>query len=87
MAKLSALGTATPLPNPAPAWGLSDCAMQHWGRGVGDITDLVKERVLGAPERAAVLRVLATVPGLEYQGTTTNRAGRNGKTFSPDSNH
>ncbi|GAA4580844.1 hypothetical protein GCM10023194_10340 [Planotetraspora phitsanulokensis] len=51
------------------------------------ITDLVGERVLSAPERAAVLRVLATVPGLQYEGTTTDRAGRTGKAFSLDSDH
>ncbi|GII29399.1 CU044_5270 family protein [Planotetraspora mira] len=51
------------------------------------ITDLIGERVLSAPERAAVLRVLATVPGLRYEGTTTDRAGRTGKAFSLDSDH
>jgi hypothetical protein len=48
------------------------------------ITDLLREQVLSAPERAAVLRVLATVPGLTYQGTTTDRAGRTGKAFALD---
>ncbi|MFJ9446316.1 CU044_5270 family protein [Kitasatospora sp. NPDC101235] len=51
------------------------------------ITDLLRERVLSAPERAAVLRVLADVPGLAYQGTTTDRAGRTGKAFSLDGDH
>ncbi|MCX2185004.1 CU044_5270 family protein [Streptomyces sp. SKN60] len=51
------------------------------------ITDLLHERVLSAPERAAVLRVLADVPGITYQGTTTDRAGRTGKAFSLDSDH
>ncbi|MFF7632540.1 CU044_5270 family protein [Kitasatospora sp. NPDC008050] len=48
------------------------------------VTDLIRERVLSAPERAALLRVLATVPGLTYEGTTVDRAGRTGKAFSLD---
>ncbi|MEV7188727.1 CU044_5270 family protein [Kitasatospora sp. NPDC093102] len=51
------------------------------------VNDLLHERVLSAPERAAVLRVLADVPGLSYQGTTTDRAGRTGKAFSLDRDH
>jgi hypothetical protein len=40
------------------------------------ISDLVKQDVLSSQERAAVLRVLADVPGLVELGTTTDRAGR-----------
>jgi hypothetical protein len=46
------------------------------------ITDLERERVLRPAERAAVLRVLAGVPGLVYEGSTTDRAGRRGKAFA-----
>ena len=45
-------------------------------------TDLVREQVLGPAQRAALLRVLATVPGLVYEGTTKDRAGRAGHAFS-----
>ncbi|GAA2795422.1 CU044_5270 family protein [Crossiella cryophila] len=46
------------------------------------ITDLLRERALTPAERAAVLRVLATVPGLVYQGSTTDRLGRTGRAFA-----
>jgi hypothetical protein len=46
------------------------------------ITDLVRERVLGPAQRAALLRVLAGVPGLKYVGTTVDRAGRKGEAFT-----
>lgn len=48
-------------------------------------TDLVAERVLAPAERAALLRVLARVPGLSYAGRVTDRAGRAGVGFSLDS--
>ncbi|GAA3059703.1 CU044_5270 family protein [Actinokineospora globicatena] len=53
---------------------------------IASITDLVRQRVLTADERAAVLRVLATVPGLRHDGTTHDRTGRPGMVFSLDSN-
>ena len=46
------------------------------------ISDLHRERVLDGPLRAAVLRVLATVPGMEYHGGVTDRRGRVGAAFS-----
>jgi len=49
------------------------------------ITDLVKEQVLSPAQRAAVLRVLGTVPGLIDLGTTTDRAGRPAHAFAVDS--
>lgn len=49
------------------------------------ITDLVKQQVLNPAERAAVLRVLSTVPGLADLGTTTDRAGRPALAFAVDS--
>lgn len=49
------------------------------------ITDLVTEQVLNPAERAAVLRVLGTVPGLIDLGTTTDRAGRPAHAFAVDS--
>ena len=48
------------------------------------ITDLVKQQVLTPTERAAVLRVLGTIPGLADLGTTTDRAGRQALAFSVD---
>jgi hypothetical protein len=45
------------------------------------ITDLIGEQVLGPAQRAALLRVLATVPGLAYAGEATDRAGRKGHAF------
>lgn len=51
------------------------------------ITDLVREQVLGPAQRAALLRVLATVPGLTYAGETTDRAGRTGQAFSLRNSH
>jgi hypothetical protein len=49
------------------------------------VTDLVRERVLTAAEHAAVLRYLAQVPGIEFDGTVTDRAGRRGEAFSVES--
>jgi len=46
------------------------------------VTDLLLERVLGPAERAAVIRLLAQVPGLTYAGATADRAGRRGEAFS-----
>ncbi|RCW40219.1 hypothetical protein DFQ14_112100 [Halopolyspora algeriensis] len=49
------------------------------------ITDLLRNRVLLPQERAAVLRVLAELPGMRYNGTTRDRAGRPGRAFSLES--
>ncbi|MDR7302353.1 CU044_5270 family protein [Haloactinomyces albus] len=49
------------------------------------ITDLLRNRVLLPEERAAVLRVLAELPGLRYNGTTHDRADRPGQAFSLES--
>ena len=46
------------------------------------ITDLARERVLSPAERAAAIRVLARVPGIEHTGAVTDRAGRRGAAFS-----
>jgi hypothetical protein len=46
------------------------------------IADLLGERVLTPPERVALLRVLAGIPGLTFAGTTTDRAGRRGEVYS-----
>jgi hypothetical protein len=51
------------------------------------ITDLVRERVLAPDERAAVLRVLARVPGLMANGEVEDRAGRAGQAFSLNSRY
>ncbi|MFD0584843.1 hypothetical protein [Dactylosporangium darangshiense] len=45
------------------------------------ILDLVRVRYLDRAERAAVLRVLADLPGLEYDGPGQDVAGRQGLTF------
>ena len=52
------------------------------GETVDAIRDLVREIVLNPAQRAAVVRVLTTVPGLAYSGTTTDRAGRAGAAFT-----
>ena len=51
------------------------------------ITDLARERVLTPAERAAVLRVLARVPGLMANGEVEDRAGRIGQAFSLNSRY
>jgi hypothetical protein len=57
------------------------------GETIVAITDLVRDRVLGPAQRAALLRVLATVPGLTYAGETTDRAGRKGEAFTLRNKH
>ncbi|GAA2638814.1 hypothetical protein GCM10010399_85210 [Dactylosporangium fulvum] len=57
------------------------------GETVVAIADLVCDRVLGPAQRAALLRVLATVPGLTYAGETTDRAGRKGAAFTLRNRH
>jgi hypothetical protein len=49
------------------------------------VADLLRERVLTVPERLALLRVLATEPGLRLLGTTADRAGRTGLVFATTS--
>ncbi|GAA4474264.1 CU044_5270 family protein [Phytohabitans houttuyneae] len=51
------------------------------------IADLLNERVLTGPEAAAVLRLLAELPDLEYTGTVVDRAGRPGEAFSVTSDY
>lgn len=51
------------------------------------VTDLARERVLTPATRAAVLRVVAGLPGLTYEGRVTDRAGRQGEGFSLVSDH
>lgn len=47
-----------------------------------DVTDLLRERVLLPSERAAVLRLVAVLPGLDFAGQTHDRAGRPGLAFA-----
>jgi len=47
--------------------------------------DLLEERVLTGPERAALIRVLAQQPGIRYEGETVDRGGRPGYGFSVES--
>lgn len=49
------------------------------------VTDLLQERALTSPERAAVLTVLATRTALTYAGTSADRAGRPGVAFTTTS--
>jgi hypothetical protein len=46
------------------------------------VADLLRERVLTAPEHRALLAVLAALPGLRLLGTTTDRGGRAGLAFA-----
>lgn len=56
------------------------------GSGIGAIfngvADLLVERALTAPERGALLRMLAASTPLAFAGTTTDRAGRAGVAFT-----
>jgi len=47
--------------------------------------DLLNERALTGPERAALLRVLARETALTYAGSTVDRAGRAGEAFTTSS--
>ncbi|MFC8454595.1 CU044_5270 family protein, partial [Kitasatospora sp. NPDC057223] len=49
------------------------------------VHDLVTERVLSPGQRAAVLRLLAALPGMAVSGEVVDRAGRPGVAFSADS--
>lgn len=51
---------------------------------VDGIGDLLRDRVLLPAERAAVLRVLADLPGIRHDGQTRDRTGRPGQAFSVD---
>ncbi|MET7979697.1 CU044_5270 family protein [Streptomyces mirabilis] len=67
-------------------------AMRRWlalgyeTQGPGETFDSVSERLLDrsfSPEqRAALLRALKNVPGIDYRGKTKDRAGRTGDAFS-----
>ncbi|GIF45153.1 CU044_5270 family protein [Actinoplanes xinjiangensis] len=46
------------------------------------VTDLARERLLTPATRAAALGIVAQLPGLTYDGTVTDRAGRAGAAFS-----
>ncbi|MEU0186533.1 CU044_5270 family protein [Streptomyces sp. NPDC006207] len=66
--------------------------MKRWLRagyethGAGELFDSVAERYLdnsfSPAQRAALLRVLSTVEGVEYRGVVRDRAGRSGDAFS-----
>jgi hypothetical protein len=49
-------------------------------------TDLVKTQVLAPSQRAALLQVLASVPGLSSDGVVVDRSGRTGQAYSVVSN-
>ncbi|GAA2638610.1 hypothetical protein [Paractinoplanes durhamensis] len=72
---------------PAPAGVKSWLAIGHpAANGPAEtlvaVADLARERVLSPELRAAVLRTVAELPGLTYDGTVTDRAGRAGEAFS-----
>ncbi|MEV7214711.1 CU044_5270 family protein [Kitasatospora cineracea] len=46
---------------------------------------LLRTQVLNPRQRAAVLRLVAALPGLSYDGSVTDRAGRPGEAFSAES--
>jgi hypothetical protein len=46
------------------------------------VTDLARERVLSPAVRADILRTVAKLPGIKYDGEVTDRAGRHGLAFS-----
>lgn len=52
---------------------------------VEDVAELAGVRLLGPTERAAVLRLLAELPGMTVAGTVVDRAGRTGEAFSIES--
>ncbi|MER5704080.1 hypothetical protein ABT023_19365 [Micromonospora sp. NPDC002296] len=47
-----------------------------------DVAELAGVRLLNPAQRAAVLRLLADLPGITVTGTVTDRAGRAGEAFS-----
>ncbi|GAA4727761.1 hypothetical protein Prum_068200 [Phytohabitans rumicis] len=49
------------------------------------VVDLLKERVLTGKELASVLRLLASLPTVDYTGPVTDRTGRPGEAFSTTS--
>ncbi|WP_328952622.1 hypothetical protein [Kitasatospora purpeofusca] len=49
------------------------------------VHDLLVERALNAGQRAAVLELIASLPGIEATGTVTDRAGRPGTAYSATS--
>jgi hypothetical protein len=51
------------------------------------VADLYREQVLVPGQRAALLRVLASVPGLRYVGAAKDRTGRPGKAFTLVDSH
>jgi hypothetical protein len=51
------------------------------------VTDLSREQALGPAQRAAVLRVMARVPGPRYAGDPTHRNGRPGAAFRLRNTH
>ncbi|MFG3713329.1 hypothetical protein [Micromonospora sp. NPDC047730] len=51
-----------------------------------DVAQLAGLRLLNPAQRAAVLRLLADLPGITVTGTVTDRAGRTGEAFSITTN-
>ncbi|MCP2323568.1 hypothetical protein HDA40_002075 [Hamadaea flava] len=80
------------MPHPLPD---SIAALRTWLTEIGDgnsdhatiaaIMAMLREHHLNQQQQAAVLTILADMPGIKYRGTTTDRAGRTGMAFSLDS--
>lgn len=49
------------------------------------VVDLLISHVLTPPQRAALLRLIATTPGLRYRGHVRDRVGRDGEAFAAES--
>jgi hypothetical protein len=74
---------------PAPPRGAAELRERldvvHGADGVGKaVATLFQREVLDRPTRAAVLRVLADVPGFVWRGRVTDRAGRAGLAITHD---
>ncbi|SFE33751.1 hypothetical protein SAMN05216251_102535 [Actinacidiphila alni] len=63
-----------------PGVGIGDAA------GMNDaVVDLMISHVLTPRQQSALLRTIATTPGLRYRGTVRDRAGRDGEAFTAES--
>lgn len=80
---------ADQLANDRTGFGWSDTAPQapDWYRRVAVVTGIAKQQTVPPALWAAMLRVLATTPGLTSQGTVTDRAGRQAVALSVDTVH
>ncbi|HEX5741272.1 MAG TPA: CU044_5270 family protein, partial [Pilimelia sp.] len=73
-------------PRQLRAWLMENAGLDEFSsrRVIETVQQLVYERVLTRDERAALLELLAGLPGLRYAGEVTERAGREGAAFVLD---